>query len=181
MDGKHCFYVLAGILLLAVIAPPAGTALVISSNSSRTSQDFETEVKRLENFEMKNENLISRNDLPCEKDSKFKLQCASVRRAVRKWRQRSWMKGRTPQMSSQLFDEVHATFCFEPNTRIILFCRHIALRIQSISRSQALRHSKRIQSTFRTCTMQTEHIYAVSQGLTRCTWGIIMRSLHSQS
>ena len=101
---------LINLLSLAILPSLVGTVVVISSNSSSAQEIMAAEVKMLENFEMKNENLISRNDLPCDKDAKFKLQCSSVRRAVRKWRQRSWMKSKTPHMSSQLFDEVHIRF-----------------------------------------------------------------------
>ena len=44
---------------------------------------FEASVANLEQFEMSNENLIARDDLPCESDEKLQLQCASVRRIVR--------------------------------------------------------------------------------------------------
>ena len=44
---------------------------------------FEAEVADLENFEASNENLIARDDLPCESDATLQLQCASVRRIVR--------------------------------------------------------------------------------------------------
>jgi hypothetical protein len=87
-----------------IIIPSLVRSSVVPNGN--TTENFEQEIKNLEKFEEQNENLISRNDLPCDNDAHFKIQCTSVRRAVRKWRQRSWMKGKTPHHVSQLFDEV---------------------------------------------------------------------------
>ena len=51
--------------------------------NKNAEQRMEKEVAALEEFESSNENLIARDDLPCEADSKFQLQCSSVRRIVR--------------------------------------------------------------------------------------------------
>jgi hypothetical protein len=79
---------------------------LFADRSVVAAPDLQTEVKNLEKFEANNENLISRNDLPCDDDAKFKLQCSSVRHFVREWRPRSWMKTKIVHKSSKLFDEV---------------------------------------------------------------------------
>ena len=56
--------------------------LLAASKSPRQLR-FEASVANLEQFEMSNENLIARDDLPCESDEKLQLQCASVRHIVR--------------------------------------------------------------------------------------------------
>jgi hypothetical protein len=93
------------VCILSLIVIPSLVASSVVPNGNVT-ENFDQEIKNLEKFEAQNENLISRNDLPCDNDAHFKIQCTSVRRAVRKWRQRSWMKGKTPPHVSQLFDEV---------------------------------------------------------------------------
>lgn len=80
---------------------------LFADRSVVAAPDLQTEVKNLEKFEANNENLISRNDLPCDDDAKFKLQCSSVRHFVREWRPRSWMKTKIVHKSSKLFDEAY--------------------------------------------------------------------------
>ncbi len=57
--------------------------VLLFTAKSQNQLHFEAEVADLENFEASNENLIARDDLPCESDAALQLQCASVRRIVR--------------------------------------------------------------------------------------------------
>jgi len=78
----------------------------LADAKSQSQLHFEAEVADLENFEASNENLIARDDLPCESDAVLQLQCASVRRIVRDWPKRV-KKGTTTKGKTQLFTEAY--------------------------------------------------------------------------
>ena len=91
---------------LGLVVSTLSSPIIVNVTQAEAAEAFVEGVKEVQQFERQNENLIARNDLPCESDSKVKLQCASVREAVRKWRRRSWFKSHAPAGSSLLFDEV---------------------------------------------------------------------------